>query len=916
MKVTEILELILETGCEPEDACAHAPELLPEVLERLRQVRRAEQQLNQLFPDSKSLADKSPPSHGPRAILNRLPTIDGYTMEGVLGSGGMGVVYKARHLKLNRVVALKMLRAGHFATSDELTRFAREFQAIAEMQCSHIVQIFDVGDIDGRPYYTMEYVDGGSLADDLRGAPQPAQKSATLVAEIAEAIHSAHQRGIVHRDLKPANILLSQDGCPKIADFGLARHIEGDQPLTISGAQLGTPSYMAPEQTHRSADFVGPAADVYALGAILYEMLTGRPPFRAETAIETQRQVLHVDPVSPARINASVPRDLETICLCCLKKEPSRRYDSALALADDLKRFLRHEAISVRPTGRVERALRWMHRNPELAALVCTAAVLGCLAVAFAWREVAAAEQQFAEVEKWKQRLEFVTKLEQEGRFNEARAILEGVPDGGSNEMRGRIKQAESELALAERLDLIRMSRGTFTQGGGIDYAEPSRWYGDAFREAGIGQPGDSPNQVADRIKRLAVSSALIAALDDWAACADAQPRDWILSVARQADPDPWRDRVRDNNHWASIEHLQSLADSVKIGEQPVSILVAMGTRWRRLGGKPESYLQRIHHQYPSDFWVNFELGMIQHEANDHTAALAHNLAALVVRPKSAATHFNCGVAYERLGRTEEARYYFTRTLELDASHSWAEYRLGIVLFNSGQSEEAIEHFRRALKLDPNHKDARNGLRIALIETGQLQEAVFVWDSTLNDPTATHQDVDGIAELYLYLGREEEYRRACERMLNRFGSTVDPLVCERLGRACLLKSTSDETLRKAVALIDHALSANLPGDQQWAKPYIHFAKALSDYRTGDFDAALAWLEGEAATVLPPAPDFLRAMVLLRLNKLEASKQAFIRAQEQLSEQSQVNNREAWLYAILSREAQASLDLTLPVRSSR
>ena len=286
----------------------------------------------------------------------------------ILGYGWMGVVYTARHLKLNRIVALKMLLSGPYASPHEVARFVRESRAVAELQHPHIVQIHDVGELDGRPFFTMEFIEGGSLAQELAGAPQSARRAAEVTAALAAAVQSAHKKGIIHRDLKPANISLSNDGTPKIADFGLARHVDGDPGLTIGDARVGSPSYMAPEQALGALGQVGPSADIYALGAVLYEMLTGRPPFRADTAIETQRQVITVEAAPPSQLNANVPRDLETICLKCLHKDPSRRYASATDLADDLHRFLKGEPVPARTSWRIDpKAVRAWSASSRLA---------------------------------------------------------------------------------------------------------------------------------------------------------------------------------------------------------------------------------------------------------------------------------------------------------------------------------------------------------------------------------------------------------------------------------------------------------------------------------------------------------------------------------------------------------------------
>src|SRR5262249_5689787 len=310
-----------------------------------------------------------------------LPQVPGYEVQGELGRGGMGVVYRAWHLRLGRAVALKMLLAGPCARPEELERFRREAQAVAALRHANIVQVYDVGDVEGRPFFTMEFVEGGNLAEQIQGIPQPARQAAALVATIAEAVHAAHQSGIVHRDLKPANILLTADGTPKLTDFGLARRLEGAAGLTLSGAPVGTPGYMAPEQAKGKPRDIGPAADTYALGAILYEMLTGRPPFRADTAAETLRQVVSEEPVPPSRLNAAVPRDAETICLKCLEKDPRRRYASAAELAADVHGLQGREPIVARPLGHGERVLRWAWRKPTAAALVMAALALVGLAL-------------------------------------------------------------------------------------------------------------------------------------------------------------------------------------------------------------------------------------------------------------------------------------------------------------------------------------------------------------------------------------------------------------------------------------------------------------------------------------------------------------------------------------------------------
>jgi Protein kinase domain len=298
--------------------------------------------------------------------------IPGYEILGILGQGGMGVVYKARHLALDRLVALKMILNSDHSDTLELARFHAEAEALARLQHPNIVQIFEVGEHEGRPYLALEYLDGGSLAAKLGGAPLPPRQAARIMEALAHAVHAAHLRRVVHRDLKPANVLLTTDGIPKVTDFGLAKRLDVGAGLTQTNAIMGTPSYMAPEQAAGKTAEIGPAADVYALGAILYESLTGRPPFRGPSTLETLQQVLSHDPVPPRRLQPRTPRDVERVCLKCLEKQSTRRYASALELAEDLRRFQAGEPVRARPTYRLRRAWRRV-RWPALAAVLILA---------------------------------------------------------------------------------------------------------------------------------------------------------------------------------------------------------------------------------------------------------------------------------------------------------------------------------------------------------------------------------------------------------------------------------------------------------------------------------------------------------------------------------------------------------------
>jgi tetratricopeptide (TPR) repeat protein len=351
--------------------------------------------------EAKTIAAGLPEPQGrsAEATLGSLPDLE---IRGILGRGGMGIVYSAWQLSLNRPVAVKSMLHLDQARPEDLLRFRMEAEASARLQHPHIVQIYSVGQHQGSPYFLMEFVPGNSLAQQLATALPKPEEAAQLAEKLARAMHYAHEKGIIHRDLKPGNVLMTPEGTPKIADFGLAKFTAADAGFTTTGAVVGTVNYMAPEQAWGKSQVreVGPAADIYALGAILYEMLTGRPPFRGESAMETLAKLENEEPTPPRRLQHRVPRELETICLKCLEKSPWRRYASAAALAEDLRRFQANEPIVARPAGIVRRAQKWIRRHPARSVGIGTLLVLLVLLLLYAqseWKRRDLADQQRAQ---------------------------------------------------------------------------------------------------------------------------------------------------------------------------------------------------------------------------------------------------------------------------------------------------------------------------------------------------------------------------------------------------------------------------------------------------------------------------------------------------------------------------------------
>src|SRR5690348_6831429 len=309
-----------------------------------------------------------------------------YELLEVIGRGGQGVVYRARQKSLNRTVALKIIALGHWASEAHLKRFRREAEAAASLDHSGIDPIYEVGERDGSCYFSMKLVEGGQLDEVTQHEPMPIRQAVELIAKIARTVHYAHEHGILHRDIKPGNILLDQKGEPHLTDFGLARLVETESTVTRTQEVLGTPSFMAPEQAVGNNEAVTSVADVYGLGAVLYHLLTGQPPFAGGTTYETIKLLLDTEPRPPRQLNPKIDRDLSTICLKCLEKDPKRRYSSALALAEDLERWLKHEPILARHTSVLARGTKWMRRNPSSALLVASLVALAAAGTWIIWK--------------------------------------------------------------------------------------------------------------------------------------------------------------------------------------------------------------------------------------------------------------------------------------------------------------------------------------------------------------------------------------------------------------------------------------------------------------------------------------------------------------------------------------------------
>jgi tetratricopeptide (TPR) repeat protein len=688
-RTLKIEDPFLDALLEAQTQDAEGPEsaVVDRLIERLRALRRTAGAgpWPAAGPDPAGLL-------GPPLGPDEIGRIGSYAVLKVLGTGGMAAVYLARQARPRRLVALKMLLAGAPAGGERLARFRAETAVVARLRHPNIVQIHEAGEHGGRPYYAMELLEGGTLAQKLAAMPLEPLAAARLLQTVAGAVHHAHHQGVVHRDLKPGNILLAADGTPKVADFGLAKSLAPDDDTTAdyrteTGAILGTPAYMAPEQAIAGRN-VGPAADTYALGAILYECLTGRPPFKAANVLETLEQVRSQDPVPVSRLQPKVPRDLQTICLKCLEKDPARRYASAQELADDLGRLLRGEPIRARPVSRRERLTKWVRRKPALAALLGVSALSLAALVAGglvynARLRAAVARAEAKEAETRRQYREAHDTLDHMlGRLSGQR--LAEVP---------RLKELQRDLLE----DALAYYQGILSRADSPDPAVRRDAALACGRAADIQQVLGQPETAAENYRRAV---ELIEGLPD-ADRADPATRSLLAACYMN-----WGMAAGAAGHADEAErHLRTALDIRErlVGERPDDPAAQSG-----LAQAEHNLAAAFQHDRPAEAEAHYGRALAIHAAlvRDHPGEESYQMAL-------AEDYVNLGLLYRQTGRDAKAPPVFAKAEELlrplvDRHPADARYARSLValyvnwsylLAGAGHGREAVNKLDRAIPL-------------------------------------------------------------------------------------------------------------------------------------------------------------------------------------------------------------------------
>jgi serine/threonine protein kinase/tetratricopeptide (TPR) repeat protein len=741
------------------------------------------------LPDSTTRAwtiDGAAASKAQRAAVTpaKRLSVPGYQILGELGRGGMGVVYKARQTGLNRTVALKMVLAGAHASADQIARFFIEAEAVASFQHPQIVQIFEVGEHAGLPYFSLEFVDGGSLAQRIDGKPMPPKIAAELTEKLARGMFSAHERQIVHRDLKPANVLLTADGEPKITDFGLAKRLESDSKQTATGTLMGTPNYMAPEQARGDGQQIGPHSDQYALGAILYEMLTGRPPFQGTTVVETLEQVRTQEPVPPTRFQPRLPRDLETICLKGLQKEAHKRYPTCEAMADDVRRFLDGVPIHARPVGAPERIWRWCRRNPRIASL--SAAVL-LLLVSLSVTGAAVAKRMSREQHNVveakrlaRERLQQASESISVGNYHRARDLL-NLSDPLLASTPALAREGAELERLRTQVRLFAEFRRQLDKARFDGLAGRQEKLSDAQRDCrqllalydrlerrtddarfGLPSLGETQKQL---FQEDLFDTFLIASTVDWNLVADGRDVEAQRLAARQGIA--WLNRaekllpptkalyVRRSDFWEKLNNT-AMAEADKERANSIAASSAVDHFWHGYAeylrgvqakqrgdarASQESFrtardeFAAVLQQRPEHFWAYFEWALCHFQLGDLSDAMVGFTACIHIDPESPWPYHNRGTMHFLLKQYDQAIQDETAALNRNPEYDEAHYSRGVANLAKKDLKAALDDFNHVVRLNPNNASAFIQRADLLRNSKQLDQAVRDYDRAIGlDP--------------------------------------------------------------------------------------------------------------------------------------------------------------------------------------
>ncbi len=731
-----------------------------------------------------------------------------YKLLDKIGDGGMGTVWKADDTVLNRAVALKLILTTLAASAEHCMRFKIEAEAVARLQHPHIVQLFDVGEHAGLPYLALEFLEGGTLEKRLhKDQTLPGPEAAALVEKLARAIQHAHERGVIHRDLKPTNVLFTGNGEPKVTDFGLAKRLDSDQELSQPGTVVGTLLYMAPEQARGETREVGPAADVWALGAILYECLTGQVPFRGANALETRLQIIETAPVPPTQRAPKCPRDLETICLKCLHKETTQRYLTAGALADDLRRFLEKRPIKARRVGLLERARLGVRRRPAVAGLLLVSVVAAAGLTWLGWenrQKTKAKEQERSNRQvdtrlRVGQALQKARLLQGEARplndlekFGQALLAARGAAEllalGEADaelkrEVAALAAELEQERAQAEALAQARLRDGlllhaldgarvrkAFLRGDDFDYVTAVGAYAAAFLAYGVDLDALPAEEIAQRLadRPPPVRSEAANALTELGMLRVAthglailakplepppppDPSRWerLFEAADRIDPNPWRANLRQTlcrpNLLEVVGGMLILAKDVRVEEHPVASLTLLAEALAGFGhpAPAVNLLRRTHERFPDDFWVNYFLTI------------------------------NAG--HTTPPRWEDAARYGTAAVALRPESVLAHYNLGVAFLELRRYADAVTAFRAAQRMgerqhQPDFVPVWINLGYALDHAGDAAGAAAAWKRAIAIDSRSVETLGNYANILLAAGdcaQAETILRQCTLLAPR-----------------------------------------------------------------------------------------------------------------------------------------------------